>query len=137
MRKRPFHRIRSNLKIRFFCSHSFCAGTVKSLSEKDMLIETKMTLPFDRKFDVVICLREKLMRVHVRFRKFIGNNKSYDIMAVEVLNPQKDYLEFIDNISPSNNNKNIPGEDMNQNNKKERLYKKHLKQHRQQGSSHV
>ncbi len=138
MSKRPFHKIRSNLKIKFFCSHSFCAGTLTDLSEKGMLIETKMTIPFDRIFDVVICLRERLIRVHVRFRKLIGNNKSYDIMAVDVLNPQKDYLEFINDISPSNNNKkNIPGENMNQQNKKERLYKKHLKQLKQQGSAHV
>lgn len=137
MSKRPFLKIRSNLKIRFFCSNSFCAGTVTSLSEKGMLIETRMTLPFDRKFDIVICLREKLIRVPVQLRKLIGNNKSYDIMAVEVLNPQKDYLKLIDSISPSNKNKNIPGGDINQNTNKERLYKKHLKQHRQQGSVHV
>ena len=138
MSKRPFHKIRSNLKIKFFSSNSFCAGTLTSLSEKGMLIETKMTLPFDRIFDVVICLRERLIRVHVRFRKLIGDNKSYDIMAVDVLNPQKDYLEFINDISPSNNHKkNIPGENMNQQNKKERLYKKHLKQLKQQGSAHV
>lgn len=138
MRNKPFHKMRSNLKIKFFCSHSFCAGTVTNLSEKGMLIETRMTLPFDRKFDVVICLRERLISVNVRFRKLIGNNKSYDIMAVDVLNPQKDYLEFINDISPSNNHKkNIPGKNMNQQNKKERLYKKHLKQHRQQGSAHV
>lgn len=138
MSKRPFHKIRSNLKIKFFCSHSFCAGTLTGLSETGMLIETKMTFPFDRIFDVVICLRERLIRVHVRFRKLIGDNKSYDIMAVDVLNPQKDYLEFINDISPSNNHKkNIPGENMNQQNKKERLYKKHLKQLKQQGSAHV
>jgi hypothetical protein len=137
MKKRPFNKIRSNLKIRFFCSHSFCAGTVKSLSENAMFIETKMTLPIDRKFDVVICLREKLIKVPVRLRKLMGNNKSYDIMAVEVLNPQKDYLEFIDSISPSYKKKKMTGPAMNQNNKKERLYKKHLKQFGKQGSVHV
>ena len=65
-----------------------------------MIIETKMAPPFDRKFDVVICLREKLIKVSVKLKSLIGSSKSYDIMVVEIVNPQKDYLEFVKSINP-------------------------------------
>ncbi len=124
MRKKTYYKIPSPLKVRFFCTHSFCAGMATSLSKRDMVIETKMALPLNGQFDVIICLREKLIKVPVKLKKMIGSNNSYDIMAVEILNPQQDYLDFVNSINPLYKKGSAAGHHLHENHQKERPIKK-------------
>ncbi len=124
MRKRTYYKIPSPLKVRFFCSHSFCAGTATSLSKRNMVIETKMALPLNGQFNVIICLREKLIKVPVKLKKMIGSNNSYDVMAVEILEPQKDYLDFVNSINPLYRKRSSAGHHLHTNHQKERPIKK-------------
>jgi c-di-GMP-binding flagellar brake protein YcgR len=98
MQRRNFHRIDSDVKVRFFCGNEFCSGIITNISEGGMFIRTKISFPFELKFKVIIYLKERLLTVPIKLNRLLRNNKSCDTMAVEVLNPQKDYLEFVERL---------------------------------------
>ncbi len=115
MQRRKYHRLHSNFKVRYFCGNTYLSGTVINFSANGMLIQTKIGFPFDWRFDVIIFPEKKLIKVPVRLSRLIRSDKSYDAMAVKVLFPQKDYMEFLESLSPvykfSNTiSPNVPGQ---------------------------
>jgi hypothetical protein len=95
MQKRKFGRIRTKIKVKFFCEKVLCSGTMYNFSENGMLINTKISFPFDWEFDVFMLLKEKLLKVPVKIIRLSKGDKYYDIMAVEVLDPPQEYKDFV------------------------------------------
>jgi hypothetical protein len=106
--KRYFQRIPSNLNGFFYCVDTYYSGIVENLSFKGMLISTnKICFPFDLQFDVYIHLTEIILRIPVKISRMILLPDSFDLLGVEVQNPPKDFIQFVDSLSPVNNSINI------------------------------
>ena len=96
--KSDFNRTTENLKVSFFFENSLYFGTVKNLSEKCMHIKTKIFFPMNYVFDVFIPFREDVLKVTVKINRIVKSGDCYDAMAVELLNPDKKYLEFVKSL---------------------------------------
>ncbi len=95
MQKRKFDRINLNLKVKFFCDDILCSGVINNFSEKGMLIRTKMSFPFDGRFDIFILLKDQLLKVPVEIIRLSKADRHYDIMALEVLGHPQEYNAFV------------------------------------------
>ncbi len=98
MQKRKFDRICLNLKVKFFCDDILCSGILTNFSEKGMLIKTKMSFPFEWRFDIFILLRDNFLKVPVEIVRLSKVDKHYDIMALEVLGHPQEYDEFVSSM---------------------------------------
>ncbi len=98
MEKRIFERIPSSLAVRFPHENMFYSGTVLNLSEKGMFISTKRLFPAYSVFSITIKRENELLKVFVRVKRAMKTNGYYDGIGVEILNPQKKYLEFVENL---------------------------------------
>lgn len=106
--KRYFQRITSNLYAFFYCSNTYYSGIVENLSFKGMLISTKnICFPIDLQFDVYIPLPEIILRIPIKISRMMRLPDSFDRLGVEIQNPPKDFLKFVDSLSPVNNSINI------------------------------
>lgn len=106
--KRYFQRIPFNLSAFFYCGNSYYSGIVENLSFKGMLISTKnICFPFDLQFEVYILLPEIILRIPVKLSRMMRLPDSFDRLGVEIQNPPKDFLKFVDSLSPVNNSINI------------------------------
>ncbi len=100
MERRAFERIHVELKVNFFYGNKFSSGTVTNISENGMCIKTETRLPCGSKVELFILSKEEVLSVPVRVNRLrivmIGN--FYDILGVEILNPTKKYLEFVNSF---------------------------------------
>ncbi len=102
MSRRSFERIPTSINVEFFCEDRGCSGTVKNLSENGMFISTRdMCFPFDTKFEVHIPVEESVLSIPVKVSRITKTSDSYDGIAVELLNPPRDYLRFIEFLRTS------------------------------------
>ena len=102
--KRHFQRISSNLYAFFYCTDTYYSGFVENLSFKGMYISTKnIYLPFDLQFEVYIPLQDVILRIPVILNRMIRLPDSFDYLGVEIQNPPKDYLKFVDSPCHVNN----------------------------------
>lgn len=65
-----------------------------------MCIETGMRLLFNPRVELLITLKEKGLNVTAKVSWILMIDSINDTMGVEVLNPPKEYLEFIDRLRP-------------------------------------
>ncbi len=98
MEKRACERISTKLYTGFSFDDKFYRGIVTNLSEKGMFISYRVNFPFNQSFELLILSKEKLLKIPVKVVRLIRGDRYYNAMAVEVLNPQKDYLEFVDSL---------------------------------------
>jgi hypothetical protein len=106
--KRYFQRIPSNLSAFFYCVHTYYSGIVENLSFKGMLISTNnICFPIDLQFEVYILLPEIILSIPVKLSRMMRLPDSFDRLGVEIQNPPKDFLKYVDSISPVNNSINI------------------------------
>jgi hypothetical protein len=77
-------------------------GTVSNLSEKGMFINvTEMTFPLDIQFEVMIPRKGQTLRIPVNLNRIEMSPDSQDGIGVELLNPPKEYLEFVKDLKSS------------------------------------
>ncbi len=106
--KRYFQRIPSNLSAFFYCVHTHYSGIVENLSFKGMLISTNnICFPIDLQFHVYIPVPEIILHIPVKISRMMRLPDSFDWLGVEIQNPPKDFLEFVDSLCPVNNSINI------------------------------
>jgi hypothetical protein len=72
-----------------------------NLSEKGILINTKMTFPLKSKLEILIPLKEEILKVQGMITNFRKAGKIYNGIGVELLNPTKIYLKLISNLKAS------------------------------------
>ncbi len=98
MEKRTFGRVDTSLPIRYFCSNLFYTGTVTNLSGNGMFISTRMHFPFSSRFELLLPLKEEILRLPVKVTRIVKTDGFYNGMGVELLNPDQNYLEFVDTL---------------------------------------
>ncbi len=98
MEKRAHERIPVNLGIRFLCDDSLYSGIVTNLSEKGMCINAVMCLSFNPNAKIKITLKDEDLTVTVRVKRVLMTDSFYDTLGIEVLNPTKEYLEFVNSL---------------------------------------
>jgi hypothetical protein len=92
--KRAFQRIPA--VIDFHCFNIDCFGTITNLSANGMFIRSKkMSFPFESQFEICIPFNEGELKVRVKVKRITKSTDYYDGIAVELVNPSKNYLEFI------------------------------------------
>jgi hypothetical protein len=83
----------------FFCCNSLYSGTVKAFSENCICLNTKFCFPSNSMFELLVPFQRKVMDIHVRVSKFANINNLLDTMSVEVLNPSKEYTDFVESFT--------------------------------------
>jgi len=69
-----------------------------NISENGMRIETCKCLPSNTEAKLIVYGNNKVLSVPVKVTRVIKNSGFYDAMGIEVLNPPKDYLEFVQTL---------------------------------------
>ena len=98
MWKREFKRIPASIKVRFFSGTTTYYGTVTNLSEKGMFISTKVSFPMQPQLKILIPLKDEILRIPALVRSFGKSGNNYNGIGVELLNPSRDYLEFVGSL---------------------------------------
>ena len=96
--KKAFERMPESFEVRLFCCNMFYSGTTLNLSPKGMLIRTAKGIPAASIFLVLFRINNKLLKVLVKVKEAIKQADYYYGIEVEVMNHNKYYLEFIENI---------------------------------------
>lgn len=97
LEKRAFERIPAHVD--FHCFNIDCFGTITNLSANGMFIRSqKMRFPFETQFEILIPLKGEELRVCARVRRITRSRSYYDGIGVELVNPSKNYLEFISRL---------------------------------------
>lgn len=100
MNKRSFKRVTYRLYTKFFTGEEMCTAVVKNLSKNGMLIDSKLKVPSDPKFQLIIQLRDQMIKVSARTKRIIIKGDSIEGIAVAIENPSKEYLEIFDRELP-------------------------------------
>ncbi len=94
--KRAFERIPTCICVKFFSGKSEHTGIILNLSEKGMFIGTKVTFPLKPKLEILIPLKEEILKVQGKIKSFGKAGKIYNGIGVELLNPTQNYLKFVE-----------------------------------------
>ena len=95
MEKRGFDRIHIYLSSRFPCGNTFCSGTVTNLSENGMFINAEIYFPVKTKFEVLVQLKDEILKIPVKIVRIVKSGNIYEGMGVKLLNLPKKYLELL------------------------------------------
>ena len=97
MDKRILERLNSCLTVIFRCNDTTCSGTITNLSGKGICINTEESfLPCGYEIDLYIPLIKKTKKLRCKISRIVKRNDLNYTIGVELLNPPKDYLEFVD-----------------------------------------
>jgi len=102
MDKRSHKRINAIVAVRFSSGSSYYSyglGTIIDISENGMRIETCKCLASDTEAKLIVYGNNKVLSVPIKVTRVIKNNGFYDAMGIEVLNPPKDYKEFVNTLT--------------------------------------
>ena len=95
MEKRASKRVNEKLSVRFPGRNTFYSGTATDLSETGMFINSEIYFPIQSEFEMLVLLKEDVLKVPVKIARIVKRDDSYDGMGVELLNLPKKYLEHL------------------------------------------
>jgi hypothetical protein len=97
MRNAVSEKIPSGIEVKFIFRNKVCSGTILNLTRNSMLIYSRLSCPANLRddFKILVLLKEKRLVVPVRIKKLSAKDSRSNIIAVDVLNPSKDYLELV------------------------------------------
>ncbi len=98
MEKRSFERIDADLDVRFSYGYIFYTGKISNLSEKGLFIRTRNCLPDNSIVLVMFQVEDELVKLLARVKRSAKSGNNHDGMGIEILNPQKKYLNYIDSL---------------------------------------
>ena len=100
MQRRAAERIPANITVRFYCNDVDCSGTVTNISERGMFIYTSdMLFPFSSEFTIALPTDTGLCSLDAKVCRITKTADSYDGIAVELRDPPRNYLEFVNKLS--------------------------------------
>jgi hypothetical protein len=65
-----------------------------------MHISTKRCIPSGARFVTIIRNGKELLQVNTQVKQLTRTNGCYDGMDVEILSPSKNYLDYVNSLSP-------------------------------------
>ncbi len=93
-----------NLHARFLFDEVLYTGTISNLSGTGMYIKMDMGLYYYKpRFNVQLLLNNGLLEIPVKLSRFVEENGCYYVMGVEVVDPPKQYLDFVAGLGSSLN----------------------------------
>jgi hypothetical protein len=95
MPKRESERMLSNVPLIFPCCNTFYSGKVKNLSENGMFINAEIFIPLESRFEVILKMKEDILKVPVRLVRIVKSGDTYEGMGVKLLNLPEKYLELL------------------------------------------
>ena len=96
MEKRTIERLNSGLAVIFRCNDTVYSGKVTNLSKKGICINTEECfLPCSYEINLYIPLLIKIKILSCRISRIVKIDDLNYTIGVELLNPPKDYLEFV------------------------------------------
>ncbi len=98
MEKRSFERIDANFDVRFSYGYIFYTGNIKNLSERGLFIRTKNCLPINSLILIMFRSEGELLKILARVKRSSKSNKFDDGMGIEVLNPQRKYIDYVNSM---------------------------------------
>jgi hypothetical protein len=99
MAKRASWRIPININLKLHCCDKGCLGYVTNLSENGMsIITNEMCFPKKSEFEIIIPLKEETLHSSVKLARSIKTDFDDHYIGVELLNPPKKYLNFVNNL---------------------------------------
>jgi hypothetical protein len=98
MQRRAFDRIPVDFKVRYFLGDTACNGTVTNLSENGMYIDTSIDFPFDSNFELVLPMKDKVMKLSAVIRRVVKSEGAYRGIGVELVEPPDNYLQFVNEL---------------------------------------
>ncbi len=96
MERRAFERTNMELKVNFFYSKKFASGTVVNFSKNGMCIKTDTRIPCGSNVELFIIFKEGVLSITVTVVRLRFD--FYNTLGVEVLNPTKKYLQFVNGL---------------------------------------
>ncbi len=96
MDRRASKRIYGKLRVRFFYDDTMYTGIISNLSENGMYIELDTCLYFYKSnFNVQLMLTNESLDIPVKISRVADKHGFYYGMGVELLDPPKQYLDFV------------------------------------------
>jgi hypothetical protein len=84
------------IRIEIHCCNVHYFGTITNISANGMYIKSKqISFPLASQFEICIPLNGNELKVHVKISRITKSNGYYDGMGVEILNPSRNYFDFI------------------------------------------
>ncbi len=101
MNRRAFKRTETHLPVKYFCESSIYTGTIKNISENGMCIFTSNFLPCSNSLEIHMPLQEEVSQLYVKIRRIEKVNDSELYVGIEVINPPKNYIDFVESLNSS------------------------------------
>ncbi|MEN8262531.1 MAG: PilZ domain-containing protein [Nitrospirota bacterium] len=98
MEKRSFERIDTDVDVRFSYGYIFYTGSIKNLSERGLYIRTKNCLPDNSLILIMFRVEDELLKILARVKRSTKSNRYNDSMGIAVLNPQRKYIDYVNNM---------------------------------------
>jgi hypothetical protein len=99
MAGRTTWRIPIHLVVDFHTGEKACSGVVTNISEKGVFIRTSdLRCVSGPDFDITIPVDNGKLHIPGRLVRSMRNDGEIDGIGVELVNPPKDYLEFVENL---------------------------------------
>ena len=96
--KRVSKRVPINLPMK--CFDMECYGTITNLSQFGMFVESKkISFPLKTEFKICLPINNREISMKVKICRVTKGNGYYDGIGIELINPPKEYLKFIERIS--------------------------------------
>ena len=93
--RRRKKRIYSDIDVRFFWGNLFYSGLVSNLSENGMFVKTKLCLPPESMFILLMPLEGMLMKVVARVIRKVKPGDGLDGMGLELINVPPKYTSSV------------------------------------------
>jgi hypothetical protein len=104
MERRTFERFYVKLHVRFFFDDIMYTGTISNLSGNGMYIKMDMGLYYyKQRFNVQLLLGSGSLDIPVMLSRFVEEEGFYYSMGVELVDPPKQYLDFVASLGSSLN----------------------------------
>ena len=105
MERRVFERLHAKLQAKLYYGEMTYTGTVINLSENGMFICSRMNIPVDSMFPLVLLQNGQSFKMDVRVKRAVRtcvNHKDMEEpgIGVMLLNPPQDYIEFVGKCRP-------------------------------------
>ena len=100
MEMRTFTKIPAEIEAKLFCGNMFYAGTVLNVSIEGMHINTKSCFPIGTSIVIIFRQGKNLLQISTKVKSLTRTNGCYEGMDVEVLNLSKNYLDYVNSLSP-------------------------------------
>jgi hypothetical protein len=98
--RRTHMRMQATHDVIIFLGNMFYSGRALNVSEIGMFINTRMSIPSQSMFILIIHLDNETLKVTAKVERIMKNNGISDGMGVKLFNPTSKYKNFVNNLLP-------------------------------------